>query len=264
MLRFYNSGHVFSVSLNGTTKDSIAGLGTSYSNGAVSYVQGPGNLQAAYFKNNFYLQSAPGAVAATCLVYTPSYSIVPSLTGVTVCTWALINSECLNNSTTYIQNIFLNTPYFTFQYLNNNSFFSLSVFMVTNGGGVATKYPSYFKYYISFSDIINKWHHMACTYIEPNLYFYFDGSYLGLTNSPGQTMTVQSGICMGSAGQGDVRFADATVADVRIYNYALSASDIYSIYSRAGGPGINPQGTLTQSPLGTIGPKCTMRNSGGI
>jgi hypothetical protein len=246
-------------------KDSIAGLNPSSSNGTVTYVQGPGNLQAGYFRNNFYTPSF-SAPAATCNVYSPSFSINPSITGVTVCTWALINSECIYSpGGGYNQNGFLFTPYFTFQYLNTNYTYQLSAYAsAADGGGLARTYPGASKYYTSLSDIINKWHHMACTYIEPVTYLYIDGYFVGSGFTPNQTMTVQSGICMGALSQGDRRFADAALADVRIYNYTLSASDIYSIYSRAGGPGINPQGTLTQSPQGTIGPNCTMRNSGGI
>ena len=264
MLRFYNSGQVFSVSLNGTMKDSIAGLNPSSSNGTVTYVQGPGNLRAGYFKNNFYTPSY-SAPAATCNVYTPSFSINPSITGVTVCTWALINSECIYSpGGGYNQNIFLFTPYFTFQYLNNNSTYSLSAYAsAADGGGIPRTYPGCSKSY-NLSDIINKWHHLACTYIEPVTYVYIDGYFIGYSYTQNQTMTVQSGIAMGGLFLGDRRFADVTLADVRIYNYALSASDIYSIYSQAGGPGINPQGILTQSLQGTIGQNCTMRNSGGI
>ena len=74
------------------------------------------------------------------------------------------------------------------------------------------------------------WHHLAAVASGSTTDFYMDGQYAG-TASAKSTTSIGN---IGSLSTGTQRFSD-TVDDVRLYNRALSLSEIQTIYGRSSG-----------------------------
>ena len=104
-----------------------------------------------------------------------------------------------------------------------------------NDDGIRFLYDSNLTYQLNSSDItvsnpsLNTWHHIACTYDGTTQKLYLNGSLVA-SASTSQTVSVSQNLVLGKQSYSDVAYLNGSIANVGIWNRALSLSEIESIY----------------------------------
>ena len=104
-----------------------------------------------------------------------------------------------------------------------------------NDDGIRFLYDSNLTYQLNSSDItvsnpsLNTWHHIACTYDGTTQKLYLNGSLVA-SASTSQTVSVSQNLVFGKQSYSDVAYFNGSLANVGIWNRALSLSEIESIY----------------------------------
>jgi len=104
-----------------------------------------------------------------------------------------------------------------------------------NDDGIRFLYDSNLTYQLNSSDItvsnpsLNTWHHIACTYDGTTQKLYLNGSLVA-SASTSQTVSVSQNLLFGKQSYSDVAYFNGSIANVGIWNRALSLSEIESIY----------------------------------
>lgn len=104
-----------------------------------------------------------------------------------------------------------------------------------NDDGIRLIYDSSLIYQLNSSDVslsspsLNTWHHIACTYDGTTQKLYLNGSLVA-SASTSQTVSVSQNLVLGKQSYSDVAYFEGSLANVGIWNRALSASEIESIY----------------------------------
>ena len=98
-------------------------------------------------------------------------------------------------------------------------------FMMSNSSGIRVNYD------VSNSSYYNgSWHFLVGVYDGSTMYIYFDGTPIGLTTTQtGSVRSMTSNFIIGDW-QGHSNKFNGSIADVRIYNRALSASEVKALY----------------------------------
>ncbi len=104
-----------------------------------------------------------------------------------------------------------------------------------------------------------QWHHAVGTYDGQRLALYIDGRLDMAVNATGRINRNAWPLLIGENAERGLRYWNGMIDDVRIYNYALSESDILGLYrsgrtwhvNRTGGDDANA-GLTRQAPLATI------------
>jgi hypothetical protein len=219
-------------SFNGSNVDSIINKAPTNTAGTPTYVSGI-YQQAVRLTNP---TPVPGTPATTFLHY---YSIpiplTPATTGQTMACWVKFAS--LATSSGYEQ-------YFL---VWGQSFFYLNTAgrWTTNINNGPASYPS-----VNYAQvpIVGQWYHAASVY-DPAVNFlrlYLNGIQVSVSSSainPVAASTASPNVTLGTAANNDYRCSDVSLSDVRVYNTALTTTQIQGIYNSKGIP---PSGTLQQ------------------
>jgi len=75
------------------------------------------------------------------------------------------------------------------------------------------------------------WYHVAGTYDGANMVIYVNGSAIGSFAISGQATTLNGPLNIGRRGPSNINYFPGVIDDARIYNRALSASDIAALYN---------------------------------
>lgn len=93
-----------------------------------------------------------------------------------------------------------------------------------------------FKTFTGLSDLTNSWTHVATVVFNGYVFLYINGVFnqkIAVTNiAPGASDTIFVGTMSGGTGTAVTAFI-GKLDDVRVYTSALTASDVYQIYSNA-------------------------------
>jgi type II secretory pathway pseudopilin PulG len=127
--------------------------------------------------------------------------------------------------------------------LRHNSSNNLSFAIHTNSTWYAADYAV-------TSAFNNSWHHVAGSYDGSNVKLYVDGVLRGTTNHVGSIDSTTYGVNIGRCSEQTSRLYNGVIDDVRIYNRALSATEIAQLASGAVSGGA---GYVRQSAIGSSG-----------
>ena len=225
---------------NGTTTDYVTGITPTTITGAPYYSTGKYG-QAIFFTN-------PTTGAPTSNIYYASTPSFTSTTGFTLSFWFIST-----NTSFYFAGIPVALDGYFYYYINSDG--KLYPIATTNGGP-ATNATS-----------LNTWYHITGVFTNGQLATYLNGT---LSNTHAISTFNVSKLTVGS-GQGLYGFIGG-VDDLRIYDRALTAAQVQSVYNQRGVPGrgvtskVVPKFTVSdQSPspltLSTYGTPATDPNS---
>jgi len=214
-------------SFNGTLNDSIINKAPDNTRGTPTYVSGIYN-QAVRLNNP---TPGSGAQVTTFLQYDNVLpSLTPKDTGQTMACWVKFESVSTSGSQQYF--LVWSQSYF---YLSGSGQWQTNIY---DGG-----YPA-----IGYAQVptVGQWYHAASVF-DPTVKFlrlYLNGIQVSVSGSAIiPAFTANPGVRMGSTGYNDNRPGNISLSDVRVYNTALTATQIQGIYNSQGIP---PTGTLQQ------------------
>lgn len=100
----------------------------------------------------------------------------------------------------------------------------------------------------------NIWHHLVGTYDGSTVKLYIDGTSAGSTAEAGTGVIYYQpgGIAIGRDGDNPGKYFSGLIQDVRIYNRALSDSEINTLYKLTGGS-LTAKDQMTSTTLYTKG-----------
>jgi hypothetical protein len=214
-------------SFNGTLNDSIINKAPNSTKGTPTYVSGIYN-QAVRLSNP---TAGTGVQVTTFLQYDNVLpSLTPATTGQTMACWVKFASVSTSGSEQY----FL---------VWGQSFFYLNILGRWQTNIYNGAYPS-----VTYAQvpIVGQWYHAASVF-DPTVKFlriYLNGIQVSVSSSAiTPASTANPGVYMGATGYTDIRPADVSLSDVRVYNTALTDAQVLGIYQSQGIP---PTGTLQQ------------------
>ena len=105
----------------------------------------------------------------------------------------------------------------------------------SNGGSINAGGVMYLGYNNNFqapstANATNTWYHIVYTYDGTNAKIYKNGTFLGTTTKSWNTLNNSDAFDLGVGVGGELWF-DGSIDDLKIYNYALSDSEVSSLYS---------------------------------
>ena len=105
----------------------------------------------------------------------------------------------------------------------------------SNGGSINAGGVMYLGYNNNFqapstANATNTWYHIVYTYDGTNAKIYKNGTFLGTTTKSWNTLNNSDAFDLGVGVGGELWF-DGSIDDLKIYNYALSDSDVSNLYS---------------------------------
>jgi len=207
--------------------DSIINKGPTGITGTPTYVSG-------IYKQAVRLSNPTNGTLTTMVnYYNVPISLIPATNGQSMMCWVNFASVSTSGSEQYF--LVWGGSFF---YLNNAGRWQTNI---NNGSG----FPS-----ISYAQVptVGQWYHAASVY-DPTVNFlrlYLNGIQVNVSSSaisPVAITVSTPSVYIGSAGGGDTRSSDVSLSDVRVYNTALTASQVLGIYNSKGIP---PSGTLQQ------------------
>jgi hypothetical protein len=104
-------------------------------------------------------------------------------------------------------------------------------FFIYDGG---TWYPAKYSVNSSFNNV---WHHLAGTYNGSQVKFYIDGVLKTTVNHAGSIASSTYNVELGRCAEDTARLYNGVLDSVRIYNRALSAAEITTLYQWTGDNG---------------------------
>jgi hypothetical protein len=130
-------------------------------------------------------------------------------------------------------------------------------FFIYDGG---TWYPAKYSVNSSFNNV---WHHLAGTYNGSQVKLYVDGVLRSTVNHSGSIATNAYNVNLGRNAENNTQFYNGVLDSVRIYNRALSAAEITTLYQWLGdnGPVSGGAGYVTQPAAGSCGTSTFTLNS---
>jgi len=104
--------------------------------------------------------------------------------------------------------------------------------LLTGTGIISYWYGAATDFNVTTSDLSGAWHHVVTTWDGTNRTIWLDGVLLGTNSSTGLTATlVDNQGFIGVDGGGSGRYANGLIDDARIYNRALTATDVVELYN---------------------------------
>lgn len=106
----------------------------------------------------------------------------------------------------------------------------------SNGGSINASGVMYLGYNNNFqapstANSTNTWYHIVYTYDGTNAKIYKNGSFLGTTTKSWNTLNNSDAFDLGVGVGGELWF-DGSIDDLKIYNYALSDSQVATLYNQ--------------------------------